>query len=1586
MSKILIVDDRAINRQHLVSLLGKSGYHTLEAVNGHKALEILRIEKLDLVITDILMPLMDGYELARQVRGDPAIADMPIIFFSATYNDEEAKALAKAAGVAYVLTKSAEPQSILDAVAIALKRLPGSVFTPVETKPLIDPIHIMASKMAEKMGQLDSLSRRLAGLVELSLRVTLERDPGRMLQMVCDQAREIIGARYAAIGLLAEDGKTLKHFITSGMDAEIVRQIEEFPTGRGLLGKMLQENRTLRLAKISGHPDSVGFPKGHPHMRSFLGAPIAAPAVIYGRLYLTEKIGSEEFSEEDEELAVTLAAQVAVAYENMHLYNEIQHHAVRLQLEMNERKKTQAELEESERRFRALVEHSTDAIAVNALDGTVLYVSPAVESITGIHARVGEVVSPFERIHPDDVELCQRNLDRILKEPLTSGVVRFRILHPDGTWRWLEVISTNLLGEPGVGGIVSNFSDITERQHAEEIIESLANFPDESSSPVLRFGRDGFLQYANAASQTLLKAWGCEVGNQPPDEIWLHISLSLVSRSNQQIEVIHGDRVDELLFVPIIDKDYVNVYGRDITERKTAEAALRKSEERFSKAFHSSPAGINITRASDGVFLAATDSFLHLVGFTREEVLGRTAFALCLFPEPEAISRVREILLKQGIVRNHELNLRTKLGELRAVLFSTEVIQLEAEAHYLTTIIDITNRKQAEEALRESVTRSRAIANAVPDLVFRLGRGVFLDYKAAKEDLFIQSESIIGSRYRDLFPLEFADFIEQHFCSTLESGQLQEFEYQLPIPGKGLRNYEARMIPSGEAEVVVFSRDITERKQVQAQILRRNRLYATLSQINRIIALASEPGLLFEDICRAAIDDGHYRLAWIGLIEESTAQVRPVAFAGEERDYLSQIQIKSADEPLGRGPTGTAIRENRCVICQDIATDPKMEPWRAAALERGYLSSASIPFRQRGKTVGSFMVYASEPNAFDISDETLLKETSSGISFALDSMQSANERQRAEDQIQRQLEQLNALRTIDIAISSSFDLQITLDVVLQQVLSQLGVDAAAILLLSPDLHKINYAADRGFQADAFHHPNLKLGDSYAGQAVLTRRTIHIPDLMQTKVKLSNARLIAHEKFVDYYGAPLIVKGEVKGVLEIYHRSYLKADNKWLEFLEMLAGQAAIAIDNARLFEDLQQLNSILEQRVVERTAELNHTNAELERANRVKDEFLANMSHELRTPLTSILGLSESLMEQKRGSLNDLQLRSLEIIESSGRHLLDLINDILDLSKIEAGKFDYFPQPIGIDEICRSSLAFVKALAAKKSISLGYTNEAQVSEINADPRRFKQILVNLLTNAVKFTPQHGDVTLHVSCNLEQELISFSVVDTGMGISVEDLKRLFQPFVQVDSGLNRQQNGTGLGLALVQRLTDLHGGSVEVESEVGKGSRFTVNLSCKGISYDRASSPHLHQSDGIVNEKTAVTVPVPASHGLVLLAEDNEANILTIGEYLRSDGFEVAVAHDGLEAIQQAERVDPDVILMDIQMPVLDGLQAIARLRTNSRFASTPVIALTALAMPGDRNRCLAAGANEYLSKPVGLRQLVTTIQELLSQREQRTRP
>jgi PAS domain S-box-containing protein len=396
--------------------------------------------------------------------------------------------------------------------------------------------------------------------------------------------------------------------------------------------------------------------------------------------------------------------------------------------------------------------------------------------------------------------------------------------------------------------------------------------------------------------------------------------------------------------------------------------------------------------------------------------------------------------------------------------------------------------------------------------------------------------------------------------------------------------------------------------------------------------------------------------------------------------------------------------------------------------------------------------------------------------------------------------------------------------------------------------------------------------------------------------------------------------------------------------------------------ELRTLTADLERRVVDRTAAL-------DRAAHAKDEFLASMSHELRTPLNGILGVAEALAEGVYGPFDDRQAGALGRIDESGRHLLALINDILDVAKVEAGKIELELYPVSVADLCRASLRLVQEPAARKHIGVAVTIDPALPPVVADERRLKQVLVNLLTNAVKFTPEGGSIGVDVDRVASGQALRITVWDTGVGIAPEDQPRLFRPFVQLDNSLSRQHVGTGLGLALVRRLVELHGGEVRVESEVGRGSRFIVSVPLRPRP---EAAGHAAPAT-----RRPPTPPLGLTPGLtVLVADDDDTNLLLLRDVLEHAGYTVHEAHDGREAVAQANALRPDVILMDVQMPVLDGLAATQAIRASAPIATTPIIALTALAMRGDEARCRAAGADDYLSKPVALPRLLAMMERL----------
>lgn len=379
---------------------------------------------------------------------------------------------------------------------------------------------------------------------------------------------------------------------------------------------------------------------------------------------------------------------------------------------------------------------------------------------------------------------------------------------------------------------------------------------------------------------------------------------------------------------------------------------------------------------------------------------------------------------------------------------------------------------------------------------------------------------------------------------------------------------------------------------------------------------------------------------------------------------------------------------------------------------------------------------------------------------------------------------------------------------------------------------------------------------------------------------------------------------------------------------------------------------------------LEQANAELEQANRLKDEFLATMSHELRTPLNSILGMTEGLQEQVYGSLNAKQLQCLDIVQSSGTHLLALINDILDLSKIEAGKLEVHQERISIAQLCQSTVSLIQEAASKKNITLTTHLSQQVSVLEGDEQRLRQALLNLLSNAIKFTPPQGTVTLEVALVNQNSEIAFLVRDTGIGIASENFPNLFEPFTQVDGKLNRQQGGTGLGLSLVKRIAELHGGDVTVESTVGEGSCFTFTVAYQGTS--PASEPIE------TSQRRELSRALPK----LLIVDHQRANLMTMSSYLEATGYPIITAENPQNAIALTWQHQPDIIILDISMPERDGLEAIDQLRADPNLVEIPIIALATLTKSGDETKYLEAGANHYLAKPIRLRELVRLLEEI----------
>jgi signal transduction histidine kinase/CheY-like chemotaxis protein len=398
--------------------------------------------------------------------------------------------------------------------------------------------------------------------------------------------------------------------------------------------------------------------------------------------------------------------------------------------------------------------------------------------------------------------------------------------------------------------------------------------------------------------------------------------------------------------------------------------------------------------------------------------------------------------------------------------------------------------------------------------------------------------------------------------------------------------------------------------------------------------------------------------------------------------------------------------------------------------------------------------------------------------------------------------------------------------------------------------------------------------------------------------------------------------------------------------------------------------------------ELRNSKEAAEAGSLAKSEFLANMSHELRTPLHAILGLSQLLEQELFGCLNTKQKEYVTCIHSSGEHLLALINDILDLSKVEAGKEELMPKVLDVQELCDYCLNLVRDRAVAKKLQLSSQIDPQVVVCVADERKIQQMLLNLLTNAIKFTAK-GRVSLQVE--KVPEGIAFRVSDTGIGIDPSQLNLLFQPFTQLDSRLNRQYEGTGLGLALTRKLARLHGGDVTVESTVGKGSQFTLLLPdyCQKewvkVSVSRRSP--LRQQETWTEQISATSCrtrgrKIPATKR-ILIVEDDDHSALVLQDYLQTIDYQVKHIKQPNSFLDTVRYFKPDLILLDIQLSdSATGLDLLLCLRQEPEWQHLPVVIVAAMA--NERDRCLAAGANEYISKPIGIAQIERILMQYLS--------
>jgi GAF domain-containing protein len=509
----------------------------------------------------------------------------------------------------------------------------------------------------------------------------------------------------------------------------------------------------------------------------------------------------------------------------------------------------------------------------------------------------------------------------------------------------------------------------------------------------------------------------------------------------------------------------------------------------------------------------------------------------------------------------------------------------------------------------------------------------------------------------------------------------------------------------------------------------------------------------------------------------------------------------------GPGTMASAIRTKTVRRVSDVETDPDVPPEMLISHRaRGVRSAIQVPMLRRDEIIGALSMTHREPDAFSDTHVALLRTFADQAVIAIENARLLTELQQRTRELSRSVDQLTALGEVSRAVSSTLDLETVLTTIVSRAVELSGLDGGVVFeydeLTEEFVHRA--ATEQGGQlALARRATRVRKGEGLLGRTAVTLSPEQVPDILIPGTYESRLRDNLIQSGVRaLLAVPMISEGKVIGAVVVSRNQPGPFPAETIDLLRTFATQSALAIRNARLFEEIAQKSR------------------ELEAASRHKSEFLANMSHELRTPLNAIIGFSDVLLEGMFGEVNEKQTEYLRDILSSGTHLLSLINDILDLSKIEAGRMELDLTDFDVPSAIDNALTLMRERASRHGITLTHVVDRGLGHIRADERKFKQVLLNLLSNAVKFTPSGGKV--EVRGRLAQGMVEVAVTDTGEGIALEDQQAVFEEFRQVGKS-SKKIEGTGLGLALCRKFVELHGGSLGVESQVGVGSTFTFTI-------------------------------------------------------------------------------------------------------------------------------------------------------------------
>ena len=754
------------------------------------------------------------------------------------------------------------------------------------------------------------------------------------------------------------------------------------------------------------------------------------------------------------------------------------------------------------------------------------------------------------------------------------------------------------------------------------------------------------------------------------------------------------------------------------------------------------------------------------------------------------------------------------------------------------------------------------------------------------------------------------------------------------------------MVRSGEApedSIAVMSRQALVGRLAQVK----EQFRATSDILKVLTSSSGDPDKVFDAVVENARTLLNAAVAQIYLVRGATYVIaRQSGMTEEHRRLLEQHPIKRDRGTL----VGRVTIDRRIHHITDAVADPD---YSRSDLQRmaGFRSMIGAPLIVGDEVVGALNVMRNRVAPFDDVDERVLATFAEQAALALrhvdlfaalESRSAALESRSAE--LARKVEQLEGLADVGAAISSTLVPDEMLATIVSHAVELSGTDGGSLMEYDEATGLFRVRTVYGTSDDtvsALRAAEIHIDRTWVGKAARTRRVLQIPDLDEARLDEHLAVLHA-AGWKSLVAVPLASPDRVVGVLVVRRKRTGSFSGETCDLLDTFASQSAVALTNARLYQQLE-LQS-----------------ADLAEASRHKSEFLASMSHELRTPLNAVIGFSEVLLERMFGDLNERQEDYLKDIHDAGRHLLALLGDILDLSKIEAGRMELDLTTFLVDDVIGQALSLVRERAALHGIELTLEAQQGLGLVTADELRLKQVLLNLLSNAVKFTPDGGSVGVHARRDAGDLVVT--VTDTGIGISREDQARIFDSFQQGSRSASTTE-GTGLGLTLSKQIVELHGGAMWVRSALGEGSTF-------GLRIPQAVVPPKVRDEQWPADDLSHSGPT------VVVIEDDQRSAELVALHLRAAGLNPVTVGTGEAGLEAVRHLSPAAVVLDIHLPGMTGWDVLETLKADPSTASVPVVIVS---VEPERGRGFALGATEYLVKPVAGEHLLAAVSRALQQ-------